>query len=139
MLSVKYVVSSVKIKWFERFGNSIPAKWKVFAQELMGIEKINVFKQQSFQNVEHLIKSKCYYNLLSIWFNFFIPNITSVHDLLKEKLFDNPLIMVDKKHIMVEYKDLCSSGFSLVLDIIQKDLKTFKTKICLQKKYKYLT
>ena len=67
-----------------------------------------------------------------MWFNFLIPNITSVHYLLKKKLFDNPLIMVDKKPIMVEYKDWCSSGFFLVSDIL---------KICLQKEYKlkYLT
>ena len=136
MVSVKHVVLSTKIMWFKRFGNSIPAKWKVLAQELMGIKKINIFKQQSIQNVEHHIKSKFYYNLLSIWFNFLIPNITSVHDLLKEKLFDNPLIMVDKKPIMIEHKDWCSSGFSLVSDILNKDLKTFKTKICLQQEYK---
>ena len=52
----------------------------------MGIKKINIFKQQSIQNVKHHIKSKFYYNLLSIWFNFLIPNITSVHDLLKDNL-----------------------------------------------------
>ena len=44
--------------------------------------------------------------------------------------------MVDKKPIMIEHKDWCSSGFSLVSDILNKDLKTFKTKICLQQEYK---
>ena len=58
-----------------------------------------------------------------------------MHDLLKEKLFDNPLIMVDKNPIMVEYKDWCSSGFSLVSDILNKDLKLLRQK-CLQKQYK---
>ena len=60
--------------WFKRFGDSIPAKWIVLAQEVMGIKKMNIFKQQSFENVEHHIKSQFYYNLLSIWFNFLIPN-----------------------------------------------------------------
>ena len=43
MVSVKHVLSA-KITWFKRFGNSIPAKWKVLAQELMGMKKINIFK-----------------------------------------------------------------------------------------------
>ena len=58
MVYVKHVVLSEKIMWFKRFGNSIPAKWKVLAQELMGIKKINIFKQQSIQKcrASHQVK-----------------------------------------------------------------------------------
>ena len=76
-------------------------------------------------NIFNHIKLKFYYNLLFIWLNFLIPNITLVHDLLKEKLFDNSLIIVDKKPIMVEYKEWSFSGFSLVSDILNKDFKNF--------------
>ena len=80
-----------------------------------------------YNKIKYYTKSKLYFNLLSIWFNFLIPKFTLAHDLLKEKLFDNPLIIVDKKSIVVETKDWCS-GFSLVSDILNKDLKTFRQK-----------
>ena len=46
MISTKCIVESAKVMWIKRFCNSVEAKWKTLALNLMGIEKNMLNRKQ---------------------------------------------------------------------------------------------
>ena len=51
MISTKCIVESAKVMWIKRFCNSVEAKWKTLALNLMGIEKNMLNRKQLLKDI----------------------------------------------------------------------------------------
>ena len=60
MVSVKCSVDTVKIMFVKRLCNGVDAKWKVMAQELMGIHLNNICERRLIQSIKQNIKTEFY-------------------------------------------------------------------------------
>ena len=71
MVSVKCLVETVKVMFVKRLCNGVDAKWKVLAQELMGIHLNNICERRLLQSIKQNIKTDFYKtDLLTTWFHF---------------------------------------------------------------------
>ena len=57
MISTKCVVESAKVMWIKRFCNSVEAKWKKLALNLMGIEKSILNRKQLLNDITKKAKN----------------------------------------------------------------------------------
>ena len=51
MISTKCIVESAKVMWIKRFCNSVEAKWKTLALNLMGIGKNMLNRKQLLNDI----------------------------------------------------------------------------------------
>ena len=136
MPSVKYTIETAKIMWIKRLCNTIPAKWKILSAALMGMTVKDILSQQLFISVRHKIKTRFYTNLLLTWFEFQRINSQDINDFMDQNLFNNPAIVIGNSTIASESLDWQSSGFELVVDILNEGDITFKSKLQLETEYK---
>ena len=65
MVSIKCLVETVKVMFVKRLWNGVDAKWKVLAQELMGIHLNNICERRLLQSIKQNIKTEFYLDLLT--------------------------------------------------------------------------
>ena len=113
MVSVKCLVNTVKVMSVkrQRLCNGVDAKWKVLAQELIGIHLNNVCERRLLQSVKQNFKTEFYLNLLTTWFHVLAPTFLTLDELLIENVFNNPMFLIAGEVITQKY----ISGKILVL------------------------
>ena len=119
--------------WVKRLCNSIDAKWKVLAFELIGLNKNQLLKWvPSFINK---VKGTFYKSLLTIWSEFIIkkPEDLCKNDFANERLFENQLFLVGKRPI--DKRFLGDIDDSKIGDIWCYDKQTIKPKLTLEQQY----
>ena len=134
MLSIADMVKTAKIMWVKRFSNEINAKWKVLSENLMGLNREQLFHKSMFKNIKLKPQTAFYSDLLSIWFHFVTVEPMTFKELLEENLFHNDLITIGDRAIDSEYSDWQHMGIAKVCDILKHD-RSFKSKIELETIY----
>ena len=132
MVSVKCLVDTVKIMFVKRLCNGVDAKWKVVAQELMGIHLNNICERRLIQSMKQNIKTEFYLDLLTTWFHFLTPTILTLDKLLIENIFNNPMFLIAGEVITQKRYQWEVSGIVKVSDLFDSNSKTFKTKVQLE-------
>ena len=136
MISTKCIVESAKVMWIKRFCNSVEAKWKKLALNLMGIEKSMLNRKQLLKDILKKAKTNFYADLLTVWFSVINANVRSVSDLLDENIFDNPLFLIDNKMLNVKSNNWTDAGILKVSDVWNDNTNTFISKSDLEKVHK---
>ena len=92
MLSITDMVKTAKIMWVKRFSNEINAKWKVLSENLMGLNREQLFYKSMFKYIKLKPQTAFYSDLLSIWFHFVTVEPMTFKELLEEKKNVSPFM-----------------------------------------------